>query len=112
MATPRTIALGLAVGIIFAAYLAFWLRVPPYLALAAGASALVLILVLAAAFEEDAEAADAAWRDAVGDAPAGVAGRQPGEPSAYEPARWDEPTAGPERVEAAAVETTGPGSNG
>lgn len=93
MATPRTVALGLAVGLIFAGYLALWLRVVPYLALAAGASALVLILVLAAAFEEDAEAADAAWREAVADAAPGVAGRKPGEASAYEPATWDQPSA-------------------
>ncbi len=101
MASPRTIALGLAVAILFAAYLAFWLHLPPYLSLAAGASALVLILVLAAAFEEDAEASDAAWRSAVADAPAGVAGRPPGEPSAYEPARWDQPA--PPAEPAAAV---------
>jgi hypothetical protein len=93
MATPRTVALGLAVGTIFAAYLLLWLRVVPFLAIAAGASALVLILVLAAAFAEDAEAADAAWRRAVSDLPPGVAGRSPGEPSSYEPAHWEEPTA-------------------
>jgi hypothetical protein len=102
MATPRTVALGLAVGVLFATYLALWLRVPPYLALAAGASALVLILVLAAAFEEDAEVADEAWREAVADVPAGVAGRPPGEPSAYEPASWDQPAVPTEEVDAAA----------
>jgi hypothetical protein len=93
MATPRTVALGLAVGMIFAAYLAFWLRVVPYLALAAGASALVLILVLAAAFGEDAEAADAAWREAVGTSEPEIAGRLPGEPTPYEPRRWSQPEA-------------------
>lgn len=87
MATRRTVALGLAVGVIFAAYLAFWLHIVPYLALAIGASALVLILLLAAAFGEDAEVADAAWRDAVGP----TAGREPGQPSAYEPSTWPQP---------------------
>jgi hypothetical protein len=86
MATTRTVALGLAVGVIFAAYLAFWLHIVPYIALAMGASALVLILVLAAAFGEDAEAADAAWRTAAGP----IAGREPGQPSRYEPAVWSQ----------------------
>lgn len=87
MATTRTVALGLAVGAIFAGYLAFWLHVVPYVSIAAGASALVLILVLAAAFGEDAEAADAAWREAAG----GSAGREPGYPSAHEPSAWVQP---------------------
>jgi apolipoprotein N-acyltransferase len=87
MATSRTVALGLAVGVIFACYLAFWLHVVLYIATAAGASALVLILVLAAAFGEDAEVADAAWRRAAG----ARAGREPGERSAYEPATWAQP---------------------
>jgi hypothetical protein len=87
MATRRTIALGVAVGVIFAIYLAFWLHVVLYIATAAGASALVLILVLAAAFGDDAEVADAAWRRAAG----ATAGREPGERSAYEPPAWAQP---------------------
>jgi hypothetical protein len=87
MATTRTVALGLAVGAIFAAYLAFWLHVIPYVSMAAGASALVLILVLAAAFGEDAEVADAAWREAAGPG----AGRDPAQPSAHEPRDWVQP---------------------
>jgi hypothetical protein len=110
MATPRTAALGLTVGAIFAAFLTLWLRVVPFLAIAAGASALVLILVLAAAFAEDAEAADTAWRRAVTGSPPGVAGRSPGDSSSYEPAHWDQPVPAAaaaergERDEAAAAE--------
>jgi hypothetical protein len=91
MATTRTIVLGVAVGVIFAAYLAFWLHVVAFLAVAAGASALVLILLLAAAFGEDAEDADAAWREATAAHGAAVAGRTAGEPTRYEPATWFQP---------------------
>lgn len=91
MATPRTVALGLAVGLVFAVYLAFWLRVIPYLALAAGASALVVILLLAAAFGEDAEVVDRAWRDALTESPGGLREREPGEPTSREPAAWVQP---------------------
>jgi len=87
MASPRTIALGLAVGTIFAGYLALWLHFVAFVALALGASALVLILLLAAAFGEDAEETDRAWRAAAGS----IAGRTPGERSSHEPATWQQP---------------------
>ncbi|HET7028549.1 MAG TPA: hypothetical protein VFI28_12720 [Candidatus Limnocylindrales bacterium] len=87
MASPRTIALGLAVGTIFAGYLALWLHFVAFVALALGASALVLILVLAAAFGEDAEEAERAWRAAAGS----IAGRTPGERSSDEPSTWQQP---------------------
>jgi hypothetical protein len=87
MASPRTIALGLAIATLFSAYLALWLHVVAFVALALGASSLVLILVLSAAFGEDAEEAEEAWRAAAGP----LAGRSPGERSEHEPATWTQP---------------------
>jgi hypothetical protein len=109
MATPRTVMLGIAVGAIFAAYLGFWLRVVPYFALAAGASALVLILVLAAAFGEDAEVIDRAWRDAEVDRQPNLAGREPGQPTRSEPAQWAQPE--PRRADADPTAAVVPGAD-
>ncbi len=79
MPSLRTIVVAAAVGLAVGAYLLAFVRWPAFLAVAVGAVMTVVILLLAGSIEDDAEVADAAWRDAAPDLTGRRAPADPGD---------------------------------
>jgi hypothetical protein len=63
----RAIAAALLLGVGVGAYLQAWVGWPTFVAVAVGALMAVVILLVDASLQDDAGAADAAWREASAD---------------------------------------------
>jgi predicted MFS family arabinose efflux permease len=78
MPAIRTIVAAAVVGVGMGIYLQSWVGWPTYVAVAVGAVMAIVILLIASSLEDDADAADSAWRVASADLDRTVAA-EPGE---------------------------------
>ena len=73
----RAIAVALVLALAIGAYLQNWVGWPTFVAVAVAALMAVVILLVDASIEDDAGAADAAWREASADLTARAAVQEP-----------------------------------